>query len=480
MKLHFAFGNPRKKAKKSKTATKSRKKVAKKTKSLKTKKASKMRSVTKGSVVAKKKVLRKNAKKNPQYYIARKGGKIVGRGKKVATASEAGKLRADYYKALREYNGYRGTDAKKAKLRKTLAAAKGKLGKAASDAEAEMKTAKRYIEDGAEVKFYSTDGGTKMAKKKKAKKKVVGKKKKSTVKKVKASKKHKSAKKVSRKAKKAVKKLQAVASVAKVTRRKRRKSKKRAKMFTHRHSTLTRHLKKGTKLRVKAYGKSGKKRVSMVGTLKVNPRRNPMNNIDKTLESYAGMNTTQLLSIAVGGALVPTINTFATKIPGVDTVVAKLNEYLGPQAAGSIIPVALGVGASALGEHVLKGSQAKKFAKSAGQGLVAAGVIGLSMSLASKLLASTGLSGVNYTPMSGVNYTPMSGINYSPMGIVPQLAGPDFGRMGSTDYGGSGGYTEQNRFSKADFGGMSMDASGDEMLTEDDIADDSMLGGGLG
>jgi hypothetical protein len=98
------------------------------------------------------------------------------------------------------------------------------------------------------------------------------------------------------------------------------------------------------------------------------------------------------------------------------------------------------------------------------------------------------MAGVNYTPtmrgLGNVRYTPngMRGINYTPemrgMGIVPTLNGmgrsPDFGK--SADYGGSGGYTEDHRFSKSDFGAHAMDEDSDEAQTEDDILSDNLSG----
>jgi hypothetical protein len=102
------------------------------------------------------------------------------------------------------------------------------------------------------------------------------------------------------------------------------------------------------------------------------------------------------------------------------------------------------------------------------------------MSMSQQYVApAIGLAGVNYTPnMNGINYSPMSGVEYTPnMRGMPQLNGPDFGAV---DYGGRGGYHEDRRFSNADFGGMSMDAGSDEPLSEDDITDDSMSGGGMG
>lgn len=479
MKLQFAFGNPRKGSKKVRKSKKGKKKVAKSHKKPKTKRVAKTIKKSKGFAVAKarKKVVKK-ARKNPMHFVARKKGKIIGRGRNIPTPGELGKESKEYFKALRQYESYKGTDKKKAKLRKALVKAKKKHSSTADLIAQEKKTAKRYVEDGADVKFYSTEGKP-MAKRKKSRKKSHKKVAKKSHKKV-SKKKHSKKRHSKRRVKKHVAKKVHAKKVHTKKRRKHR-SKRRAKMVTHSHSASTRHLKKGTRLRVKASGKSGKKRVSLAGILKVNPfKGNPMKNISKLTKTYAGMEMAELGSIALGGALVPVINSALVKVPGVSTVVAKINEYVGPQAAGSALPILAGLALNAAGEHLIKGDS-KKYAHMLGEGLVAAGVIGLSMSLSQKYLApALGLAGVNYTPMSGINYSPMNGVNYTPMGIVPQmgvvpqLAGPDFGHV---DYG-RGGYQEDHRFSSSDFGGMSMDASGDDMLTEDDILDDSM--GGLG
>lgn len=481
MKLQFAFGNPRKGKKSVRKSKKSKKKVAKSHKKPKTMKVAK-KSIKKSKVkvMAKaRKKLAKKSRKNPMHYVARKKGKIIGRGRNIPTPSEQGKETKEFFKAQRKYNEYRGTDAKKKKLRNALVKAKKKASAREALIEQEKKTAKRYLEDGADVKFYSTEGKS-MAKRKKSRKKHS----KKVAKKSHAKKTRKKSHSKKRRTKKVhakrrhIKKHHAKKHHAKKVRR---HKKRRAKVITHSHSSSTRHFKKGSVLKGKVVGKRGKKKVSLSIKAKVNPfRRNPMKDISKLTKTYAGMELMELGSLALGGALVPVINSALVKVPGVSTVVSKINEYVGPQAAGSALPILAGIALNAAGEHLIKGD-GKKYAHMVGEGLVAAGFIGLAMSLSQQYLApALGLSGVNYVPMSGVNYSPMSGVNYSPMGIMPQmgitpqLAGPDFGHV---DYG-RGGYQEDHRFSNADFGGMSMDSSADDMLTEDDILDDSM--GGLG
>jgi hypothetical protein len=87
------------------------------------------------------------------------------------------------------------------------------------------------------------------------------------------------------------------------------------------------------------------------------------------------------------------------------------------------------------------------------------------MSLSQRYVAPA-LAGINYTPMGimptmgDIRYTPSMGdIRYTPsMGIMPQLAGPDFGR--SPNYGGGGG-SKEARTQRADFGAdWSQDSEG--------------------
>lgn len=74
-----------------------------------------------------------------------------------------------------------------------------------------------------------------------------------------------------------------------------------------------------------------------------------------------------------------------------------------------------------------------------------------------------GMSGVMFTPMSGgqlgygadfggVRFTPMSGVRFTPMSGHGQMGAGQLGQYDVSDYGGGGGYTEDRKFSPADFG----------------------------
>jgi adenylate kinase/ribonuclease R len=372
------------------------------------------------------------------------------------------------------------------------------------DAAAKQKYMQRLAEEGAEIKSWISDekkGGSKVAKgrkkkggkkktaKKKATKKAASRKKKST----------RGRKKGRSKAQKAaLRKMQAAAKKARKAkkggRRKSRKGKRKyPKMVSHKHAKSTRHIRKGSTAKVSArkkkgsyristYFGKGKKRVRMTGRLrasksglkgsfKINPfRRNPLKNIAAQTKKYMGLDAAELTSLALGGALVPIANGLVSKY--VPKAASMVSQYVGPQAAGSVIPILLGVAANALAEHGVKSGAGHEYLKKAGEGLAAAGIIGLTMSLAQQYvnpmigLSGMGImpsmNGVNYTPMRGVNYTPMRGVNYTPsmrgMGIVPSLAGADFG---AADYGGGGGSREAVTQS-SDFGAwQSQDSESD-------------------
>lgn len=469
MKLQFAFGNPRK----------GKKKVATKRKKPQTKKR-RAKISTGAKSMAKKSHAKKRVKKNPQFFVAKskKTGKITDRSHKTMTPSEIQAFNKKYYD-LKGKKLSTKDPVKKAKLKARMTEMIVKRKKDVRKKISDKNMLKHLIADkDKELKFFSTEGKT--VAKKKSRKKVSKKASKKVTKKVAKKSRKKATKKVARKAHKRVAKKahhkKVVAATHVVKKPKSHKRRKRAKIYSHKHSTNMRHLRKGTRIKMKGSVGRGKKKVGLSAIFKVNPfKGNPMKNALKNVEKYAGMEVGEIGALALGGALVPLINSGVTKVPGLDTVAAKINELVGPQAAGSIIPMLLGLGINAMGEHLIKDAATKKYVHMAGEGLVAAGVIGLAMSMSQQYVApAVGLAGVNYTPMHGVNYTPMHGVNYTPMAGVPQLAGPDFG---GADYG-AGGYQEDHRFSSADFGGMSMDASADDMVTEDDILEDGM--GGLG
>lgn len=472
MKMQFAFGNPRRGSK--------RKKVAKRRKKLKTKSVKKK--FHKVGKVGKSKRRRK-LRKNPAVAVVKKGGKIAHRGFSSLSKREEDTLRGKIAKAKAAYSKAPSASNAKAAAFRELAGlvkqAKSKL----SNREAYLKTLKRYAEEGASIKEYDLAAkGKKVAKKKRKKKKSP----KASAKKVRRTKKRKGGKrrKMSKKAKKAfvarMKKARkgksgkkrhskkrrhkhakkAAATAPKKHRAKRRKGSKRrrrARMISHKHASSTRHIKRGTSFKFKSKSRRGKRSISISGRVKVNPyRSNPMKQVSAQMKKALGLDAAELGSLALGGALVPIVNAGIGKIPGMSAVVSKINSVAGAQATGSIIPILVGALLN-LGADKASG-QAKQYMQMAGEGLAAAGVIGLVMGLSQKYVTpALGLSGINFTPgMRGVNFTPnmgimpqLNGVNFTPnMGIMPQLNGVDFG---SANYGGGGG-SKEARTQRSDFG----------------------------
>ncbi len=248
-------------------------------------------------------------------------------------------------------------------------------------------------------------------------------------------------------------------------RRKKRKSRRKARMV--RHAASDRHYRKGQRAhlsRIKA---------------KFNPLGGPM---DGQIRSLTGMGTEEIASLALGGALYSTVNQMVNKyLPASISHMLSSLPVIGPV----IVPIAAGMACKFLSEKVPQ-RQAAKALDMIGEGLVGAAVVGAGVSLGQSVLpmipgfapASPALSGINYTPnMNGVFYTPgLSGINYTPnmngpqMGIMPRLNGmgasADFG---AADYGGGAGYTEEHKFSRADFG-KDADYGDEDPLDEDNMA----------
>jgi hypothetical protein len=486
MKMQFAFGNPRRGKRKHKKVAKRRKKLKTKSVKLKTKRIVKM---------AKRK-RHGRRRKNPEAYVLRKGKKIVGRSRVIATDREAKEHLATIHKVQKEMKDKANTLTPK--KRKALRAQWLKAKKELTKRQEELKTVGRHMEDGAQASKYDlAKKGAKMAKKKRKKKS----------KKVRASKKR--AKKVTKRAKrrkggKRRRKMSAAAKRAFVARmkaarkgsskksskkrrtkrRKHSKRRSRRRMVTHKHASSVRHIKKGQSFRFKSKARKGKRSISISGRVKINPfRSNPMKQVSAQMKKALGLDAAELGSLALGGVLVPIVNAGIGKIPGMSTVVSKINQYAGAQATGSIVPILAGAVLNLAADKA--SGKSKEYLKMAGEGLAAAGVIGLVMGLSQKYVApALGLNGINYTPslgimpqLNGINYTPnrgLSGINYTPnrgMGIMPQLNGVDFG---SANYGGGGG-SKEARTQRSDFGAdWSEDSEPDYQQTDDDSLSSSM------
>lgn len=478
MKLQFAFGNPRKGKRKK---TRQAKSVAKRKKKTKTKsvikrakrkskkrkaKVARIPNFSKAVKVAKRKKMRR---KNPRAALIKKKGKIIGREHSPLNTKERKALDGKLKEAMGRYKAAPMASKAKAKARKVLSSAISTAKTKFAKDDAYQKTLARYREDVdvSVTEFDTKEKGAKVAKKKRKSKKTSTKRRKKKAVKASAPKKVKRKKtKTKRRKSRKSKKVSAAKTKRSSKRRgsKKRKSgkkRRRARMIKHSHSSAQRHIKKGTSFRFKTKAKRGKRSITVSGRVKVNPfRRNPMKNLSAQSKKYLGLDAAELGSLALGGALVPIVNAGIGKVPGADKLVAFINGYVGPQATGSIIPILMGAALNFAGDKA--SGQGKEYLKMAGEGLAAAGVVGLIMGLSQTYVApALGLSGINYTPngMRGINYTPnmgimpqMNGINYTPamngMGIMPQLNGADFG---SANYGGDGGSPEAST-QRSDFG----------------------------
>lgn len=200
-------------------------------------------------------------------------------------------------------------------------------------------------------------------------------------------------------------------------------------------------------------------------------------------KKLVGLDTDQVMALALGGAAVPIINSVMGKVPGVNQVVSMINGALGPQVAGSAVPVIFGVALnlildSKLGSKVPAGG--KKYGKLIAEGAAAAGIMGIAMSMSQKYVAPM-VGGV----MSGINFTPrsMAGINFTPR---PQYLNGGMGvgiidayKPSAADFGG---YPDRADFGGADFG-VKPDYALDKDVDEpDDDADDddSSMSGSMG
>lgn len=229
MKLQFAFGNPRKgKKAKRKSVAKRRKKANSSSVKHKLKKAVAMAK----KIRRKRKVARKHHKrKNPQTYLARRDGKIIGRGRIVLDKRQEDAARGRLIQLMSKYKSLPLGNERAAVMRE-MAKLKGSLNLKA----AELKTMERYAESGAKVTKYDVKEKAVAKKKKPAKKKSSSKKK--TAKKS-------GGKKRSRAQKAALKKMQAAAKKARKAKKsasKRNTAAKnlRASASTRRKSVITR------------------------------------------------------------------------------------------------------------------------------------------------------------------------------------------------------------------------------------------------
>lgn len=498
MDIQYIFGNPRAKAKRKKKA------LASKGKSRKNKMVAK----TKGKTMAKRKKLvkRKIAKKrNPKYYVIKSKGTVVGakgivkkgllgRTKSILTDSEYSKLKSDYRKnkeilsQLRKgFSAAKGDAKKRSELLKkiNLHAKQNKmLIRAARKNKKNMFSARKTVVQAAahgkdvqvKVKDQSLEQflgeGKKMAKKKKAKK--------ASKKKAKVHKKKK-AKKVSKKAKKAKvhkkKKAKVHKKAARKSSKKRRLTKASAKAQSrgkvlYKMSTVEPKKKKKKSKKVK-YKIRGKKRTILMSLKRLNPFGG---NMKVNIKDFTGLEVKEAGYLVAGSVGSDLVEKLSRKYLG--AYISQLDSMV-PGGVKAVNALVVGA-AAALTHKYVKNDHAKEVAKA----VIVAQIVKLGSSLTEMVAKPLGLSGVDYTPLSGipyglrgVDYTPLSGatpqmgsVNFTKSlnGPTPQMGyGADFGRgYDVSDYGGGGGYTEDRKFSSADFGNADMDDSDDEPILD--------------
>ncbi|NJM09357.1 MAG: hypothetical protein HC883_00195 [Bdellovibrionaceae bacterium] len=376
MKLQFAFGNPRHKKKRKSTHKKKFAKARKKPKTKKraVKSSSKLSRKLRQAVQMAKSRRKSGKRKNPVLVQARK----IKEGKKRLVGSAIFPLKHEYVKLIEN-------DPNVLRFKKMLSKAKSageknmlankivnlkklKAQKYITDIQQKQKYMQRLEEEGAEIKYFISQGG------KVGRKKSTGK----------AGKKadKKAGKKADKKAGKKADKKAGKKAGKKVT----KKSTKRRypKMIAHKHAKTTRHIKKGSTAKVSArkrkgsykisthFGK-GKKRVKLTGrlrasktglkgTFKINPfRRNPLKNIAAQTKKYLGLDAAELTSLALGGALVPVTNGLVGKFA--PKVASTISQYVGPQAAGSVLPILAGIALNAVAEHGVRSGQGHEYLK---------------------------------------------------------------------------------------------------------------------
>jgi hypothetical protein len=517
VEIQYIFGNPRRGTKKA-LASKKKSRKNKKTTN-KSSKGQTMAKKSKSRKMKHRKVsLRKN--KNPVHFLIKSKGTVVGpkgmvkkgitgRTKSVFMPSEKAKLKKEYKMLGGMLTGLRKRFAEEkgnSKLRSAIAESvtrirgeQKKLARAMNLHRKNSRSVKKALE--AAQKHGSTVAGvtttqsinkflgekeTKVAKKKSRKK---GKAKKAKTKKAKAKKvktkgeaKKAKAKKVkAKKVKTKGKAKKAKTKKAKTSRRKKRKSSSRrktsarAKVLTNKKiqykmSTIEPRAKKKKSKKVK-YKVRGKKRTVLMSLKRLNPFGGNMN---KQLKDFTGLETKEAGYLVGGSVASDLIEKLSRKYLG--AYIGQLDSMVpgGVKAVNALV-----VGAVAAATHkYAKNTHAKEMARA----IIVAQIVKLGSSLTDMVAKPLGLSGVDYTPLNGipyglrgVDYTPLSGrspqmagVNFIPSlsgataqmaGATPQMGyGADFGAgYDVSDYGGGGGYTQDRKFSAADFGGMDDD-----------------------
>lgn len=463
MKLQFAFGNPSKKKGKSvANKRKTKKTKVEKASAMKRKKKTTKKSVVKKTVSKARKArpTRRKAKAKASSYNPRRS--LIAR--KLRTLKRrmmprrrrlGGLLRNPAISRMRPMRPLRMRPARLLRKNPSIKTMmenyrKMAIGPAKASLYKKMLHQKgiKVLEETKKTKTKTKGESVKKAKRKKAKK----------------------AKKTSKRTRKSKAKRTRKSKAKRVRRSKSRKSAKRAK-------------RRGVKVvRVGKKKSGGRRRTKLSNPFRsMKMKKLIPAGLDKGMKAYLGHSGTEVVGLAIGGASVPFFNRALAKfLPG---VASTISNAVGPQNAGAVIPILGGIIFNCIAEvgAVKKQKGLHDTLRVIGDGMSAAGVIGLAMGVSQQqILPRIGpviglagmpygmgiypqLNGVEYFPMSGVEYFPMSGVNYTP-------AGGD-ANFGAANYGGDAGYHQ----SPADFGAdWSQDSIAEHWGTEDDELSSAM------
>lgn len=184
--------------------------------------------------------------------------------------------------------------------------------------------------------------------------------------------------------------------------------------------------KKSKKYYMDTRTKGGKKQRRKFTLKRTNPRRgNPaFANVIAPVVDWTGYQVAEMGSLAMGGLLygaaLKVMNTLIPKVPFVGPVYTKYSKL---PVVGQLPTLLLGAAIHKLGQK-----QRFSVVEQVGQGLVAASLVGIGVSLSTRIPGLSTMSGVEL--LNGVDYT---------MGEGPDFGSPDFGQVDfgqGPDFGG--------------------------------------------
>lgn len=481
----FQFGNPNKRS--DKVSKKRRRRSNPKSKA-----AKRVKRNPKGSTK------RRGKKKNPIKMTLKakdkKTRKVVAKKTQSWTPlrSEITRVRSTV-QALKERAGRTKNKVEKYKLKLLAKSLQAALDKMTKDRKLNMSEKRQMARDiraagyifSVEKEYKKLGKGGKVARKKKTRRK---KRKKKTSKRKTTSKRRKSSKKKSApKRRKTSKRRTSKKRASKRRTSKRRASKRRtSKRRIKRSASVTgRKARRGTaKYSGPIPKKKGKTRSKNTrrGKYTVSVKKNPIfgASLDAKVARQVGVGLNELSIYALAGAGTTSVEKAIAMglayIPGVEKVL----QPLGASATG-VVNLAVATAVHKFINPRLPAGKARQVMEGLTKAFATLAAANIGKAAVQMI---PGMSGVIYTPdaLQGINYTPdkMSGINYTPdkmgvypkvtprvmSGAVPQMGshravpqmgsavpqmgyGPDFGQA---DYGGGGGYTQEHKFSRADFG----------------------------